>query len=82
MDAWGVLTDKSTISVGDAWEHLQAQGGGGGGTASYIVLADGVHIEMSANDVEITVDQQPVEVTIDPQELTVTVDQSPMEVEV
>jgi len=80
MDAWETLVEGSTIATGDAWEHLQAQGGGG--TASYVVLTDGVQIEMSANDVEITVDQQPVEVTIDPQEITVTVDQSPMEVEI
>jgi len=29
MDAWEQLTSISTIQSGDAWDHLQAQGGGG-----------------------------------------------------
>jgi len=29
MDAWGTLVAGSTIESGDAWDHLQAQGGGG-----------------------------------------------------
>jgi len=29
MDAWDQLVSKSTIESGDAWDHLQAQGGGG-----------------------------------------------------
>lgn len=79
MDAWGSLISGSTIASGDAWEHLLAQGSG---TASYVVLTDGVQIEMSTNEIEVTVDQRPVEVTVDQQEITVTVDQSPLEVEI
>jgi hypothetical protein len=30
MDAWTTLISGSLIPSGDAWEHLQAQGGGGG----------------------------------------------------
>jgi hypothetical protein len=30
MDAWETLLSGSTIDSGDAWEHLQVQGGGGG----------------------------------------------------
>lgn len=32
MDAWDTLISGSTIANGDAWEHLLAQGGGGGDT--------------------------------------------------
>lgn len=79
MDAWETLISWSTISSGDAWEHLQAQSGGGTGT--YIILADGVQVEMSVNDIEATVDQTPIEVIVDTSEVEVAVDQSPMEVE-
>ena len=30
MDAWETLIDNSTLADGDAWEHLNAQGGGSG----------------------------------------------------
>lgn len=79
MDAWGSLISGSTIASGDAWEHLLAQGSG---TASYVVLTDGVQIEMSMGDIEITVDQDAVEITVEQQDIEVTVDQSPMEVEI
>ena len=78
MDAWETLTAGSTITSGDAWEHLQAQGGGG----TYVILADGLEVEMATNEVEITVDQQPVEVAIDAAEILVEIDQSPMEVDI
>lgn len=39
MDAWGILTSGSTIANGDAWEHLQAQGGGE--TVVYVTSIDG-----------------------------------------
>ena len=79
MDAWGSLISGSTIASGDAWEHLLAQGSG---TASYVVLTDGVQIEMGMGDIEITVDQDAVEITVEQQDIEVTVDQSPMEVEI
>ena len=79
MDAWGSLISGSTIASGDAWEHLLAQGSG---TAYYVVLTDGVQIEMSMGDIEITVDQDAVEITVEQQDIEVTVDQSPMEVEI
>ena len=80
MDAWGILTSGSTIASGDAWEHLLAQGGGGTGT--YIILADGLEVEMTTNDVEVVVDQVAIEVAIDQAEITVEIDQSPLEVEI
>lgn len=80
MDAWEQLIAGSTIASGDAWEHLQAQGGGG--TASYVVLTDGVEVEMGTSEIVVEVDQSSIEVVVDQQDIEVTVDQSPMEVEV
>jgi len=36
MDAWESLLAGSTITDGDAWEHLQAQGGGGENQIVYV----------------------------------------------
>lgn len=80
MDAWEQLISGSTIATGDAWEHLQAQGGGG--SANYVILTDGLIVEMRANDIEVTVDQDTIEVAVDQAEIEVTVDQSPLEVEI
>lgn len=80
MDAWETLTAGSTITQGDAWEHLLAQGGGGTGT--YIILAAGLEVEMSANDVEVVVDQLAIDVAIDQAEITVEIDQALLEVEI
>ena len=80
MDAWEQLISGSTIATGDAWEHLQAQGGGG--SASYVILTDGLTVEMSANEIEVTVDLDAIEVTVDQSNIEVEVDQSPLEVEI
>lgn len=80
MDAWETIISGSTITSGDAWEHLQAQGGGGTGT--YIILADGLEIEMSTNDVEVIIDQTDVEVAIEQEEITVEIDYTPLEVQI
>ena len=46
MDAWGVLTDNSTITSGDAWEHLNSQGSGDGGeTVVYVSEAVSSNID-------------------------------------
>lgn len=39
MDAWEKLVSGSTIASGDAWEHLQSQGGGG--SVMYVSAIDG-----------------------------------------
>ena len=80
MDAWEQLIDGSTIASGDAWEHLMAQGGGG--VASYIVLSDGLEVEMGANEITVEIEQADVEVVVDLQDIEVAVDQSPLEVEI
>lgn len=81
MDAWETLVAGSNLVSGDAWEHLLAQGGGGG-TGTYIILADGLEVEMSENDVEVVVDQSSVDVAVDQTEIAVEIDQSPLEVEI
>ena len=45
MDAWELLVAGSNLVSGDAWEHLLAQGGGGS-TGTYIILADGLEVEI------------------------------------
>jgi hypothetical protein len=40
MDAWEILAGNSTIEEGDAWEHLNAQGGGGGSGPTIIIGGD------------------------------------------
>ena len=80
MDTWDKLVAGSTIASGDAWEHLMAQGGGG--SASYVVLTDGVEVEMGTSEIVAEVDQSPIEVVVDRQDIEVIVDQSPVEVEI
>lgn len=46
MDSWETLVAGSTIASGDAWEHLQAQGGGGGGTDQIVYVVGGLEATM------------------------------------
>ncbi len=39
MDAWEILYDNSTLTTGDAWEHLNNQEGGGEGD---IIIVGGI----------------------------------------
>lgn len=74
MDAWETLLDNSTLaSTGfDAWEHLNAQEGGGEGVGSW-VLVDGMAlmVDNSPVEVELSGDSMSVEVGI-LQEILVT----------
>ena len=49
MDAWEKLMANSSLTLGDAWEHLNAQEGGGGGDI-YIgsMLSASIETAMSA----------------------------------
>jgi predicted transcriptional regulator len=80
MDAWEQLKAGATIPTGDAWELLQAQGGGA--TYEYMILANGLEVEMAADDIEVTVATDAFEVAVDAAEIEVEVDQSPLEVEI
>jgi hypothetical protein len=90
MDAWESLKAGATITDGDAWELLQAQGGGGA-TYEYLILANGLEVEMAADEIEVTVATDEIEVTmatdafevaVDAAEIDVEFDQSPLEVEI
>lgn len=80
MDAWETLTAGSTITEGDAWGHLQAQGGGGNGT--YIILADGMDIEIEDDQLTVMVPDDGMDVEIEDEQLTVTVSEDVMVVEI
>ena len=46
-DAWTTLLEHSTLGSGDAWEHLNAQeGGGSGGPIIYYGARNGLHFSM------------------------------------
>jgi len=78
MDAWETLAAGATIPAGDAWELLQAQGGG---SELIIVHADGMEVEVSTDEIEVLVDQAEVELLIDQQETYIDIDNTPIEVE-
>lgn len=46
MDAWEILVDNSTLVTGDAWEHLNAQEGGGDVVIDGLVLVGDVQLEV------------------------------------
>ena len=81
MDAWAALISGSTLADGDAWEHLQAQGGGDGGPTT-IILADGLEVSVSDESIVVAIDTGEVAVAVENNEIAVSVDQSPLEVEV
>lgn len=85
MDAWELLLENSELaSTGfDAWEHLNAQEGGGLIPGGSITLIDGLEIEVQALDIdvefdkdiefEIEVDNEPIEIEIN-NDITIEVD--------
>ncbi len=53
-DAWEILFDNSTLGSGhDAWEHLNAQEGGGGGET--IIISGAVEAIVAESHVTVTV---------------------------
>ena len=74
MDAWETLLDNSTISSGDAWEHLNAQGGTDTGLIDYIILADGLGVGMENETVAVEINRDGVEATVDGSHIGVGVD--------
>jgi hypothetical protein len=74
MDAWEILTAGSTLTTGDAWEHLQAQGGGGTGT--YLILADGLVVNITAGSYEVNMQEIELEASVGFEPLTVQVEAS------
>lgn len=62
MTAWDLLTANSTLETGAAWEHLQAQGGGGGLT---IILANGMSGNVSPVNLTASIVFRPLSASID-----------------
>ena len=53
MTAWEVLTAGSTLPNGTAWDHLNAQGGGGGGPVTLNIYGETVAELEAAMDAEL-----------------------------
>ncbi len=51
-DTWTTLKDGSSLTSGDAWDHLNNQIAGTG-PGDGLVLFDGLEVELSDNDLEV-----------------------------
>ena len=79
MDAWEIILVNSTLVSGDAWEHLNAQEGGG--ISTYTILSDGLYVNMTTNDSTVELDSTSFNIDVDVSDIIIDVDQSPIEVE-
>ena len=70
MTAWQVLTSNSSLPSGTAWQHLNAQQGGGPVT---LVIYDQIEAVMMA-DIEASIDQPELEAVIESADIAATVD--------
>ena len=70
MTAWQVLTHNSSLPSGTAWQHLNAQQGGGPVT---LVIYDQIEAVMMA-DIEASIDQLELEAVIESADIAATVD--------
>lgn len=50
MTAWEILIAGSTLQSGTAWQHLNAQGGGGGGD---IFIYGELEVELMSDEFEV-----------------------------
>jgi len=82
MNAWETLKTESTLGDGfDAWEYLNSQGGGTGG--SWPVLIDSLFIEvdMLSFEIEVDIPEYTIEVSGVEYEIEVNKQQYNLEVE-
>ena len=70
MTAWQVLTSNSSLPSGTAWQHLNAQQGGGPVT---LVIYDQIEAVMMA-DIEASIDQPELEAVIESADIAATID--------
>lgn len=70
MTAWEVLTSNSSLPSGTAWQHLNAQQGGGPVT---LVIYDQIEAVMMA-DIEASIDQPELEAVIESADIAATID--------
>jgi hypothetical protein len=80
MTAWELLIAHSTLASGDAWEHLNAQGGGSGEiiymaveNMDVVVDTGGIDVEVSMQEFDVEVDVLNIEVTVDPVDIEVPI---------
>ena len=59
-DAWGALIGGSNIDSGDAWEHLNAQGGG----SKFVVLTDGMSAGVKKETVSAKIDKTNISISV------------------
>lgn len=72
MDAWEQLVSGSTLELGNAWDLLLSQGGG---DLTYIVLADGLEVDIDMEDVVVFVEpEQDFIVEVETQEFEIELD--------
>ncbi len=81
MDAWETLIDNSSLTPPgfDAWEHLNAQEGGG--TGGTLVLADGLDLEVDTMEYELSLETTEYEVEVE-SEYEVEIEETEMVIEV
>jgi hypothetical protein len=67
MDAWEILVSNSMLQSGDVWEHLNAQGGGGGQTIiveSFGISVAQQELNVVLSSLEVTLEVLTVEVEV------------------
>jgi len=72
MDAWSQLISGSTITTGDAWEHLLAQGGGGI-VGDVVVLADGIGVNVDNDQILVLTMTDDISVAVEDVQIAVKV---------
>lgn len=79
MDAWGILTQNSTLQTGDAWSHLNSQAGGG---QPYPVLVDNLELEIEMKEYELEIETPDYSIEIEAVEYEIEIEATEMEVEI
>jgi hypothetical protein len=83
MDAWETLTSTSSLTPAgsyDAWEHLNAQEGGGGGDCT--ILVDEYLLTMEDDMFDLEVEDSELELELDDTGFEMTVDDTDYYIEV
>lgn len=80
-DAWETLIANSSLDTGDAWEHLNAQEGGGFDAITYI-LHDGLDLEIEMACYELEIDVVSFEIEIEEPEFEIEIETQEFELEI
>lgn len=75
MDAWETLISRSTLLDGDAWDHLNSQGGSGS------VIVENIDIEYLVENMDIEI-SQPIDIEYDDGTFELEVIDNNIEIEV